>query len=358
MTWFRRKISKACPVPEEEEMRRCETEEHDQGVDFLKFFLAPCVCFWAFGFPENSGWVSTMSAFAIPSFFILSGYYVLGDDKAVRREKLIRAIRRSSVLFLLMFVGYFIINVFYMNYMKMDWLPGLLNLRLPFDFFVLNMWPFPIGDNIWFIQAYFYACVMLFLMNQWGWLKYYKLILILSAVFMVLAGELAGVIGFNVLGYGFIPGGAVTRALPYLLLGMLLREKTARVREIQPWVYILIFAVGIGMVYEEILLLAWLDKLVYYGHMLGYGVMAAAACGCAISRPQMTRTFFSVHGPNYAKCSYILANPIICVLSVLVSRIFPRYLAALLFFAGPVACCLCLLLYMLGSAVKRWGLRR
>ncbi|WP_139199771.1 hypothetical protein [Ruminococcus albus] len=43
---------------------------------------------------------------------------------------------------------------------------------------------------------------------------------------MLLTGEFAGIIHFGILGYQYIPGNWLIRALPYLLLGKILREKS------------------------------------------------------------------------------------------------------------------------------------
>jgi surface polysaccharide O-acyltransferase-like enzyme len=249
---------------------------HNRGADTLKFLLIPFVCFWSFGFPDGRGIVATFSGFAIPAFFILSGYFVLGPDKDVCRKKMKRAIRRALIIFAVMFVCYFAINIALMTADGVNWREELLSKRILFNFLVLNVWPFAVGSNIWFIQSLLYVYIFLLLADSWGWLRHYKLLMGLSMLFMVAAGELAAVLNFHILDYAYIPGGAVTRALPYVLLGMLLREKTKRLKAVRGWVYLLIFVLGAGLAFGEIYGLSLMGKLAYEGHMVGYGVMAAA----------------------------------------------------------------------------------
>ena len=326
---------------------------HNRGADTLKFLLIPFVCFWTFGFPDGKDIVARFSGFAIPAFFILSGYFVLGPDKDVRKAKMKRAIRRALITFAVMFVCYFAINIALMTADGVNWREGLLSKRTLFNFLVLNVWPYSIGSNIWFIQSLLYVYVFLLLADWWGWLRHYKLIMVLSMLFMVAAGELAMVLNFHILDYAYIPGGAVTRALPYALLGMLLREKTKRLKAVRGWVYLLIFALGAGLAFGEIYGLSMMGKLAYEGHMVGYGVMAAAACAWAVSRPAMKRTVCSVHGQSYAKRTYALANPLYFGILIVTSMTARRYMEIVSLFAGIAVYVLCMLISALITAVKK-----
>ena len=326
---------------------------HNRGADTLKFLLIPFICFWSFGFPDGQGIVSSLSGFAVPAFFILSGYFVLGQDKDVRRVKMKRAIRRAFITFAVMFVCYFAINIALMTADGVNWREELLSKRILFNFLVLNVWPFAVGSNIWFIQSLLYVYIFLLLADSWGWLRHYKLLMGLSMLFMVAAGELAAVLNFHILDYAYIPGGAVTRALPYVLLGMLLREKTKRLKAVRGWVYILVIVLGAGLAFGEIYGLSRMGKLVYQRHMVGYGVMAAAACAWAVSRPAMKRTFFSVHGQSYAKRTYALANPLYYGIMIVTSMTARRYMEIVSLFAGIAVYVLCMLISALITAVKR-----
>lgn len=295
-----------------------------------------------------------LSGFAVPAYFILTGYFVLVKERAIRRKKLKRAVQRSFVTFQIMFVVYIAINAVIFAANNADWASEALNTRALFNFLVLNVWPFPIGSNIWFIQALLYAYVFLLLADRRrGGMRHHKALMVLCMIFMVASGELAGLLNFNILGYTYIPGGAVTRALPYVLLGMCLREKADRLKAVRGWVYLLIFMLGAMLALGEIVWLDRIGKLVYDSHMLGCGVMAAAACAWAVSRPEMKRTVFSSHGRKYAKRIYALANPVYFALLLLADRLFPQHFELTEKFAGIVVYLICLLICVLITAVKK-----
>ncbi|MBR4495307.1 MAG: hypothetical protein IKP14_11430, partial [Clostridiales bacterium] len=117
---------------------------------YLRFVLMLFVGFWAFGCPEPTGIVTVLSGFATPCFFILSGYFILVDDREHRLHKLKRKLIRGTSCMVFVFVLYAIINlgVFFLSHMTLA-----VGKRMIFNFVVLNLWPCPIGDNFWFIQA-------------------------------------------------------------------------------------------------------------------------------------------------------------------------------------------------------------
>ena len=74
------------------------------STGYLRLILMLFVCFWAFGCPEPSGVVTSLSGFAIPAFFVLSGYYVLDNNREVRQERLLRKIKRTALCFAFVFL--------------------------------------------------------------------------------------------------------------------------------------------------------------------------------------------------------------------------------------------------------------
>ena len=147
--------------------------DNDDSLEFnctgyVRLILMLFICLWAFGSPEPTGILNSLSGFAIPAFFVLSGYYVP-----------VMILSHTSLVF---------------------------SKRMFFEFFVMNLWPLPIGDNIWFIQAMLYAYILIFIADKLKLLRFYRIALISLFIFMLLTGEFSGVIRFNVLGYPYIPG--------------------------------------------------------------------------------------------------------------------------------------------------------
>jgi len=327
--------------------------DYVQSIEALKYFLMPFVCFWAFGFPEPTGIVELVSGFVVPTYFVLSGFCVLGTEEAERREKLRRVILRSAILFAALLVIYVLINLLYpLMPLMFDW-GTLRSKRVWFNFLVLNVWPLPIGDSIWFIQAMLYAYVILWIADRLKLLRFYKPVMVVLFVVMILSGELSGVIGFNMLGYTFIPGGAITRALPYLLLGMLIREKEETLCNVPAWVYAVILVIGGGMAVGEVYALSQAGKLVYLGHMLGYGVMAFATCGLALAWEDMGPNPFSFHGGTHAKRIYAWHNPVYYLLVYCVMRFRPQSMDAVAIYGSIIVFLLCWLVSIAYSFAKR-----
>ena len=302
-----------------------------RGAGYLRFILMAFVCFWNYGFPEPTGFLSAISGFAIPAFYILSGYFVLTDDKNDRQKKTERKMKRSVLCFAAMFVFYLIINVIvcYANNISVT-----LSRRTIFNFVVLNLWFLPVGSNIWFIQALFYAYIIIYAADWLGLMKHYKPVMVLTFIFMLLTGEFAGVIHFSILGYTYIPGNWLTRALPYLLLGRFLREKSETLFNIKTWVYVMLLIVGAVLSLGEIILLGRTGFLVYQGHMIGYGIMAFSACGLALTAPEMISTRITYYDTALSGLIYIFMDPLYYAIGLIVGRID---LGVVLYLGGIIA---------------------
>jgi len=316
--------------------------EYVQSAELIKFLLIPFVCFWAYGFPDGIGLVELLSGFAAPAFFIISGYFTLSGEGAERSERLKRAIIRDALFFGILLIGY-LAMILLVPMFRPDF-SIFRSKRLWFNFLILNVWPLSIGETIWFIQSLLYANIILFFADKIHLLKHYKIVLAVLAAFMLLSGEFAGVIGLNILGYGFIPGGFLTRALPYMLLGMLLKEKYDFLKKVPFWVYLILFVIGGGLVVGEYYLLFISGKLVYSGHLFGYGIMAIAVCGLMIAWDEMLINPISYFGGRCAKIVYAIHNPIYNFLLLLILLNNPNQINNFVMFGGCIVCFACLIL--------------
>ena len=285
---------------------------------YLRLILMLFVCIWAFGCPEPTGIVRLLSGFAIPAFFILSGYHVLDNKREERLEKTLRKIKRTALCtaFVLLFYVALNIALIFLFQMKVE-----ITKRVVFEFLVLNLWPLPIGDNFWFIQAMLYAYIVIFIADKLKFLRFYKIILVILLLIMLVTGEFAGAIRFSIFGYPFIPGNWLTRALPYILIGRFMREKKKSLMKVQFWKYLIAFLVGGGLSLIEAQGLSILGVLNYQGHMIGFGIMAVAVCGLAISIP-IERPNRVIHFDSaISGLIYVLMNPVYYGLAlVLISR--------------------------------------
>ena len=288
------------------------------GAGYLRMILMILVTISAFGFPEPTGLVSAISRFSISAFFILSGYFVLVDSRKERILKLRRKIARTLLCFVAMFVFYLLINVIFFMVSRAS---VAISLRTVFEVVVLNTWPLPIGNGLWFIQAMLYAYVLIYILDKLKLLKFYPVIMVITMIIMVLLGEFSGLIHFSFHGYNFIPGNWLTRAIPYILLGRLLRQKEAVFTKVRAWVYIVLIAVGAALSVTEIFLLLRLGALNYEGHMIGFGIMAFAACALAVSKPNAPGFLLTFYDSAFTGLMYVFLEPVYYLLALVAGLI-------------------------------------
>ncbi|MCQ2426096.1 MAG: acyltransferase [Lachnospiraceae bacterium] len=277
-------------VPERDTVS--ENEKKAAGMPYkpavkrLRLLLMFFLCIDLFGFPiiisslaEASVYVQKVCGFVPLAFYIISGYLVLRDDED-RSARILRTIKRSAIVFGVMTVAYLIVNYAYYTLLGAgnEMLVSLTNLRGWFNFLVLNVWQYDIGNSIWFVQGILYAYVIIYFLDKWKLLKYDWLISLLFILAAVATGELSGLLNFNILGYEFIPGNFLTRALPYLLLGRCIHRNIHRFTKVKKWVWLIAGLVGVVLVVGEIYLLNLSGAVGYYGHLIGMLVIAVCLC--------------------------------------------------------------------------------
>ena len=311
------------------------------NIDLAKLALMPFVFFALLGFPSLWGvgnYVSAFSNFAALSFFIFCGFFTLPPDRNKRIIKVTRALKRTSIFCGILFVAYIAFNIAYLaGFKSLGSLASedFLRIRTFFNFFVLNVWPLPIGNGFWFIQSLLYAYLFFLVAEKLRLYKTYIPVLIVLFIFMVLTGEFAAVSRFQ------LPGGFLTKTIPFMLIGMLIRKYVDKLSKIPRFVYIITFFGGILLALGEFFLLRSLGLLVSAANFIGYAVMAISFCGFAISEPLVGEGFLETHGSSYARRMYALCQPV-SFLTWLVSRqFFPDALATVMEFNSILCLIIC-----------------
>ena len=70
------------------------TKHRNHSLDFLKFiasFLIVCIHFKVFG--QTGNLISVIARFAVPVFFMISGYYAYNDDENKLKYKVTKIIK-------------------------------------------------------------------------------------------------------------------------------------------------------------------------------------------------------------------------------------------------------------------------
>ena len=316
-------------------------------VDRIKFLLMPFVFFALLGVPISGiagNYINTISSFSGLAFFVFCGFFVLAPDPEKRMRKLTRALKRSWLFFAILFVLYLAINIAYLAYignLKALTDPEFLRKRTFFEFFVLNVWPLPVGKSIWFIQSLAYAYLFLFLAEKLKLSKIYLPLLIVLWIFLLASGEFAGIVRISYFGYPYIPGGFLTKALPFMLFGMFLRKYIDRLARIPRFVYAITFFAGIVLSVGELFLLSKLGKLVYSGNMIGYAVIAISVCCFAVTEPDIGNSFLGSHGGSYARRMYAAAQPVSLLVWMFCNEFYPDGLQTVNQFGSVICFVIC-----------------
>ena len=337
-------------------MGRLPQSHRERGANILRFLMIPLACFLCFGSPDPLGLTALLSRFVPPAYFILSGHSTLLHRREVRLSVLRHEVKRTFRFFAAMLLCLLLLNAVYLTAQGAGGLSELLSLRQWFDFLVLNIWPFPIGDGIWFIQSMFHAYVILYLLDRLNLLRFYGALLLPGLALTVLTGELAGVVGFSVAGHAFLPAGTFTCALPYMLLGMLLRSRADALRELPGELFASGFLLGAMLGVAEWAALLWTGRLVYEGHMLGFGLMAVSVCCFFLfTVPKKVKDSFAArNGKTCARIVYAIAQPAYFLITLAAGALAPGFLPALerTHTGGVMICLVCLALCLPVTAYR------
>ncbi|MBR3144946.1 MAG: hypothetical protein IKF53_03520 [Clostridia bacterium] len=309
--------------------------------DSLRFLLIPFIYIVLLGLPGKYGnYIQTYCNFIAQTFYIMYGFFTLVPDKEKRLERLKRKLKDALKLFAIMFISHLVLSILYL------WLTNSLGALFGsasvikhsvFNFFVLNVWPLPVGNSIWFVQSLVYAYIFFIIAEKIGLSKFYVPLLIILSIFTLCTGEFAAFFGFPYRGYPFIPGGAVTRAIPYMLIGMLIRKNVDYLPKIKQFVYVIMFFVGLLLAVGEVELLKHIGKLVYLGHTIGFGVMAVSLCCFTLSKAKERKGFISNHGRNYSRRMYALCQPVALVCWIITLLVIPKYLLFIRVFSSIIS---------------------
>ena len=267
----------------------------------------------------------TLSAFGLPFRFLnyarpfltcangilftLYGFIVLRDGADLRKN-----IRHCVKVFIILFAVYGLITMGYL-YVLYGRPFMYFNKHGIFNFVVLNFWGEDICSTIWYVQSVMYALIILWLLRRFKDLDW--LLCIVLFVFSILIGELASVIGFKFIGNDYIPGNFLTRTIPYMLLGRLLRRNYGRISAGKR-IPVLLITVGIVLSVLEFFILLSSGKLGYTGHFIGFILIAAGVClWAAGSWRGNTVSGFGRYAGKMYKGMYFVYNPLYYVLVVI-----------------------------------------
>lgn len=161
----------------------------------LTFFSAKIIaCFFVIclhiSFPGRIGQIiTTFARFAVPLFFMITGYYTVCNDKYKMLEKIDKRLKKIINLTLISFVFYLVLNILIniKNGTLENYILGIKNCTNIFKFLFLN-WTTPIigVGHIWYLFALVYVMIILKVVNKYNLYKksYILSILIIIGIYI------------------------------------------------------------------------------------------------------------------------------------------------------------------------------
>lgn len=212
--------------------------------------------------------------FAVPAFFIISGYLVLRESEKIEK-RILRAIKRTAICFVILAAVYFALSI------AVDpkaTIAAVTTKIFWFDFLALNIWSLPIGSTIWYVQAMLYAYIIIYIIYKLKLLKFDVYIAAICLAVTFICGDLSSFIGFNLFGHTYLGGNFLTRALPYILIGCFMHRRKDFYSDLKTKHYLLIGFAGLALSVIEFFALSFSKKQIYTGHMLGTTLTAISVC--------------------------------------------------------------------------------
>ncbi len=291
---------------------------HRTRANILMLLLMPVVYIMLLGCPGKIGsYLVTYSYFVPLVYFILFGFFALTPDRS--RTRRFKRLKYSMFSALFVLVVMLIINTI-VSLVYLSFTPSAGNIfgfgfsvkHTIFDFLVLNVWPFRVGKAIWFVHSLVYAYLYFMLMEKLKLNKYHIPVLIVLYVILLATGEFSAFCGFPIFGYPYIPAGAFTRAIPYMLIGMLIRRYVDKLPKIPQYAYIIAFFAGLLFAALEIVLLQYINKYSYPGHTIGFAIMAISLCCFTLAKPAKAKKpgLLATYSRKYAIRMYVLCQPV------------------------------------------------
>lgn len=285
-----------------------------QSLDIYRLILAFFVCIKSLGFPTGfGGYLQAFSTFAIPSFYIISGFLELQEGEDFE-PRLLKAIKRTGITFLALMFFYALCSVLsqlMLNAPLLDGIKPFFSKSAVFDFIVYQDWPLFIGGNLWFLHGMLYGYIIIYLLHHFHLMKLEVVLLPLLLVLSYVCGEFAAVLGIRPLGMTYISANFLTSALPYLLLGRFLHARKTKLLKTRVFLFPAMAVLGLVIFALEVYLLGYTEKLVTTGQFIGTTVTAIALCCLCFCVPT-TRSYIGKQNPGnrIAKAVYCLHNPL------------------------------------------------
>ncbi len=293
----------------------------NNNIDCLRAVCAVLVACNHVGFYGNALFEPLFRC-GVPCFFMISGYFLYTPDTVQLGERVTRSLRKIAIILLWGSALHLLFKLTTLPLLGIPFTPPTLHHWI--SALVLNGNPFAL--HLWYLQAYIYVLIYLYVANRMRslntLLRIAPYLLVGTFVFGKYAPICLGIIfPWTYTGNFFFEG------LPFVALGMWLKRKTpqlaanAAVRNYVPWAIFLFAILAHG---ERLLLEHWEvnnpEGILYIGILfMVLAMMVWAVAGKPIHTPRLAKL-----GRDYSLYVYILhltvAEHLHLILSMLLSE--------------------------------------
>lgn len=247
--------------------------QRNYSLDTLKGIAALFVIFMHAKFPGTFGEIiNTIAEFAVPIFFLTSGYFIFGANSKKISKNLLHIIKLTIVAYVLNLIRLMISSNFSLKAFTSEIL-GLVSLKKLILFFVFNVTN--ISGVAWFLWALIY-CYFAYFVATKIFEKTGKNLLVLCYIYIAVGFVLGIAITFSHLP---IPiRSFIITGFPFFMIGNLFKKFESEGKRITPNIMISIMFIVLGfalLIFENFVL----DNNVFIGKIItGYGLFTLVVC--------------------------------------------------------------------------------
>lgn len=258
--------------------------------------------------------IKTLADFAVPIFFMISGYYAYDDNQSQSRVKIKRRMKRIFKITIYALLIYFVFSMIYLLIMEGicntgQWFLQCFSINILAKIVLLNNFDFLNAWHLWFLLALIYDYILLILFNKVSKEKYHYVYMLIPLCFSIRVF----LCNRNPLWINnfFITG------LPFILLGNMIAKYEKKFREILEF-KVLGIAVGIGAGWSLIMLK---NKLIIDFSYMGIIVMSLSLFIMALMKPEWGDNIIAVIGKKYSLSIYIIHLMVMITLTQITEEI-------------------------------------
>ena len=247
--------------------------------------------------------VESVARLAVPFFFMLSGYFAFGKDKASLKRQISKIFNLFLFAIAINFAGDFLVSLYKGNTFAL--LAERFSVSSILKMIVFNNGP--LLGHIWFLLALVYVYVIYSSMYSKSrtFVRLAVCLFLLATLFVL--REILRAIGVSDI--SFYIRNFLVNGIPFFLLGTLAAEYKERLAKIKPYVWFILGAVGALASIAERLVLGSCDM--YFGTPL----LACSFFVASIMDILPCNNRLAMLGQKYSRDIYVFHNVVIVVLN-------------------------------------------